>query len=84
MARLLLRGAYCSLSDTEPDQSIIERLLPSGQNRKQRRTALVGIEPGFNQPSHQIKRRQASARGRNVALAHKRLVHEFKPQGLQA
>nr|BFE95942.1 hypothetical protein GCM10020185_64780 [Pseudomonas brassicacearum subsp. brassicacearum] len=72
------------MSDTEPDQGIIERLLPSRQNREQRRTALVGIEPGFNQPSHQIERRKASTSGCNVPLAYKRLVHGFKSQSLQA
>lgn len=84
MSRFLLGGANFSLSDTEPDQRIIQRLLPSGQNREQRRTALVGIEPGFNQPSHQVERRKASASGRNVALAYKRLVHGLKSQRLQA
>lgn len=84
MSRFLLGGAHFSLSDTEPDQGIIERLLPSGQNRKQRCTAFVGIEPGFNQPSHQIERRKASASGCNVSLAYKRLVHGLKSQRLQA
>lgn len=78
------RGANYSLSDTEPDHGIIELLLPSWQNREQRRTALVDIEPGFNQPSHQIERRKASASGCNVPLAYKRLVHGLKSQSLQA
>jgi hypothetical protein len=50
------RVANFSLSDTESDQGIIELFLASWQNREQRRTALVDIEPGFNQPSHQIER----------------------------
>ncbi len=84
MSHFLLGRAHFSLSDTEPDQYIIERLLPGRQNRKQCRTALVGIEPGFNQPSHQIERRKASASSCNVALAYKRLIHGLKSQGLQA
>ncbi len=84
MSRFLLGGANFSLSDTEPDQHIVQRLLSSRQNREQRRTALVGIEPGFNQPSHQIERRKASASSCDVALAYKRLVHGLKSQRLQA
>jgi len=83
MSRFLLGGAHFSLSDAEPDQGIIERLLPSWQNREQRRAALLGTEPGFNQPTHQIERRKASASGCNVPLAYKRLVQGFKSQGLQ-
>lgn len=63
------------MSDAEPDQGIIELLLPSWQNREQRRAAFVDIEPGLDQPSHKIERRKASASGCNVPLPYQRLVH---------
>lgn len=77
------RNTNFCLADTEPDQCIIELLLPGWQNRKQCCAALVDTEPGLHQPSHQIECRKTAAGGRNVPLRDQRLIQTLKSQRLQ-
>jgi hypothetical protein len=72
------------LSDAEPDQDIIERLLPGRQDGEQGCAALLDVEPGFNQPSHQVKRGKTSACRGDIPVADQRLIHGLDSQGQQA